>query len=222
MSKVVSPTPKPPACSGALVGYMQKPWLPGPDALPCQQPALWQNTIQLPCYSSTYNTCDSSKGFLLPHAANITYACVIYRRFLATHCPQLQQLSCCFGSDLLYGGSLLEGSLSRLVNTCEQLTRLALLNVDVTDKVLVQLGSSCHALQELTLGRTENNAYGNFISGEWLCAAGWRLQQQQQRRRQPQQRQDVPAQQQRLDAAVVLVYACCQPSACFPLCLTLA
>ena len=95
-----------------------------------------------------------------------------HRRFLSSHCPQLTTISSCFASDMLYGGSLLEASIISLVTGCHQLTRLSLLNVDVTDKALTQLAARCPCLRHLALGRTENNAFGNFISGE-MTQRGW-------------------------------------------------
>lgn len=55
-------------------------------------------------------------------------------RFLAQYCTRLQHISCCFASDHLYGGSLLESSLISLASSCHQLSSVVLLNVDVTDE----------------------------------------------------------------------------------------
>jgi hypothetical protein len=64
---------------------------------------------------------------------------------------------------------LLENSLGALVAATHHLTHLTLLNVDVTDTVLQHLGKHCSALQHLAIGRTENNAFGNFVSDDGLA-----------------------------------------------------
>jgi hypothetical protein len=46
---------------------------------------------------------------------------------------------------------------------------LTLLNVDVTDAVMHQLARHCPNLQHLAIGRTENNAFGNFVSDAGLA-----------------------------------------------------
>lgn len=91
-------------------------------------------------------------------------------RFLAKHSPNLMHMSCCFAADRLYGGSLLESSLSSLAAATTHLTHLTLLNVDVTDVVLQALAKHCSQLQHIAIGRTENNAFGNFVSDEGLSA----------------------------------------------------
>lgn len=91
-------------------------------------------------------------------------------RFLAKHSPNLTHITCCFASDRLYGGSLLENSLSSLASATTHLTHLSLLNVDVTDAVLQALAKHCLQLQHVAIGRTENNAFGNFVSDEGLAA----------------------------------------------------
>lgn len=48
------------------------------------------------------------------------------------------------------------------------LAHLTLLNVDVTDAVMQQLARQCPLLQHLAIGRTENNAFGNFVSDAGL------------------------------------------------------
>jgi EIN3-binding F-box protein len=91
-------------------------------------------------------------------------------RFLARYSPNLARISCCFASDRLYGGSLLESSLGCLAGCTPRLTYLTLLNVDVTDVVLQHFARHCPALQHVAIGRTENNAFGNFVSDEGLAA----------------------------------------------------
>jgi hypothetical protein len=49
------------------------------------------------------------------------------------------------------------------------LSHLTLLNVDVTDAVMHQLARTCPRLQHLAIGRTENNAFGNFVSDAGLA-----------------------------------------------------
>lgn len=49
------------------------------------------------------------------------------------------------------------------------LAHLTLLNVDVTDAVMHQLARHCPRLQHLAIGRTENNAFGNFVSDAGLA-----------------------------------------------------
>eukprot|EP00878_Enallax_costatus_P020469 GHUV01021643.1.p1 GENE.GHUV01021643.1~~GHUV01021643.1.p1 ORF type:complete len:610 (+),score=106.89 GHUV01021643.1:124-1953(+) len=91
-------------------------------------------------------------------------------KFLARHSPNLTHITCCFAADRLYGGSLLESSLSSLAASTANLTHLTLLNVDVTDVVLQALAKHCLGLQHVAIGRTENNAFGNFVSDEGLAA----------------------------------------------------
>lgn len=91
-------------------------------------------------------------------------------RFLARYSPNLARISCCFASDRLYGGSLLESSLGCLAGCTPRLTHLTLLNVDVTDVVLQYFARHCPGLTHVAIGRTENNAFGNFVSDEGLAA----------------------------------------------------
>ena len=49
------------------------------------------------------------------------------------------------------------------------MAHLTLLNVDVTDAVMHQLARHCPRLRHLAIGRTENNAFGNFVSGAGLA-----------------------------------------------------
>ncbi|WIA36892.1 hypothetical protein OEZ86_008140 [Tetradesmus obliquus] len=91
-------------------------------------------------------------------------------KFLARYSPNLARISCCFASDRLYGGSLLESSLGCLAGCTPRLTHLTLLNVDVTDVVLQYFARHCPGLTHVAIGRTENNAFGNFVSDEGLAA----------------------------------------------------
>lgn len=89
-------------------------------------------------------------------------------RYLGRHCPHLTAISCCYAADRLYGGTLLDASLGSLFAGVPMLAHLTLLNVDVTDGVLQQLARYCPLLQHLAIGRTENNAFGNFVSDAGL------------------------------------------------------
>lgn len=97
-----------------------------------------------------------------PISNNIAASCCF--RYLARHCPQLKAITCCYAADRLYGGSILDSSLGVLFAAVPHLAHLTLLNVDVTDVVMQQLARRCPLLQHLAIGRTENNAFGNFVS----------------------------------------------------------
>jgi hypothetical protein len=80
----------------------------------------------------------------------------------------LEHVSCHYSSDKLYGGSLLQSSLTGLAAACPRLRSLTLLNVDVNDAVLLSIGAHCSGLQHLALGRTEDNAFGCMASDEGM------------------------------------------------------
>lgn len=65
---------------------------------------------------------------------------------------------------------MLESSLGSLAAATPRITHLTLLNVEVTDAVLHAFAKHCPALQHVALGRTENNAFGNFVSDDGLAA----------------------------------------------------
>lgn len=64
---------------------------------------------------------------------------------------------------------MLDSSLGALFAGVPHLAHLTLLNVDVTDAVMAQLARHCPSLQHLAIGRTENNAFGNFVSDTGLA-----------------------------------------------------